>query len=86
VLAYLRIDGNLTILAARLTTGPPGSALTGRDSHPLDDKQDFRTSAMCILPDQLCLVALHHSLRENGRAESFALSTARIVGFPLVTL
>ncbi len=32
-----------------LFLGPPGSALTGRDSHPLDDKQDFRRSAVSPL-------------------------------------
>jgi len=65
VLAHLRIGGYLTIPTARLATGLPGSALTGRDSHPLDDKQDFKRSAIFILPDQPCLVALHHFGGEN---------------------
>jgi hypothetical protein len=60
MLAHLRIVEDLAIIAARLATGLLGSALTGRDSHPLDDKQDFSNSATCILPDQPCLVALHH--------------------------
>ena len=41
-LAHLRISGSVAGFAARLATGLPGSALTGRESHPLDDKQDFR--------------------------------------------
>jgi hypothetical protein len=37
----------------------PGSALVGRDLHPLDDKQDFkRLSHPSLLPDQQSLVAL----------------------------
>ena len=62
VLACLRIDEDLTIPAARLATGLPGSALTGRGSHPLDDLQDFSDSATCLLPDQPCLVAPNHVL------------------------
>ena len=36
-LAYLRINTVVTDDTARLATGLPGSALTGRDLHPLDD-------------------------------------------------
>ena len=62
VFACLRIDGDLTVPAARLATGLLGSALAGRDSHPLDDIQDFSDSATCLLPDQPCLVAPNCSL------------------------
>jgi len=34
---YLRINTPITRNAARLTSGLPGSALTVRGSHPLDD-------------------------------------------------
>ena len=61
VLACLRIDEDLTVPAARLATGLLGSALAGRDSHPLDDLQDFSDSATCLLPDQPCLVAPDHT-------------------------
>ena len=36
--------------AARLVTGPPGSALAGRDSHPLDDCSDFQRASPSLLP------------------------------------
>jgi hypothetical protein len=44
---------------ARLATDLPGSALVGRDSHPLDDKLNFMDSSQHpFLSDQPFLVAL----------------------------
>jgi len=57
MLACLRINQSITGLAARLATGLPGSALAGRDSPPLDDKHDFRSSTLSFLRDQPYLVA-----------------------------
>lgn len=56
-LACLRINRPVTGPAARLATDLPGSALIGRALHPLDDKQDFRSSATSFPLDQPCLVA-----------------------------
>jgi hypothetical protein len=39
--ACLRINRVITGVTARLTTDLPGSALAGRDSHPLDDIPNF---------------------------------------------
>jgi hypothetical protein len=56
--ACLRINQSVTALAARLATGLPGSALAGRDSHPLDDRPNFVESPHDpLLSDQHCLVA-----------------------------
>lgn len=41
-LAYLRVNAVVTDDAARLATGLPGSALAGRDLHPLDDYSGFQ--------------------------------------------
>jgi len=58
MLACLRINRRVTEAAARLTTDLPGSALVGRDSHPLDDKPNFmKSSHDSLLSDQHCLVA-----------------------------
>jgi len=58
-LVYLRIPRAVTCPRARLTTGLPGSALAGRDLHPLDDEPNLRKSPQdFLLPDQHCLVAL----------------------------
>jgi len=40
-LAYLRFAHAVTDTSARLATDPPGSALIGRVSHPLDDSSKF---------------------------------------------
>jgi hypothetical protein len=40
-LACLRIAHAVTVIGARLATDPPGSALIGRVSHPLDDSSKF---------------------------------------------
>jgi hypothetical protein len=40
-LACLRIARSVSGSTARLASDLLGSALVGRDSHPLDDKQDF---------------------------------------------
>jgi hypothetical protein len=56
--ACLRINRTITGATARLTTDLPGSALVGRDSHPLDDKPNFMESSHdSLLSDQHCLVA-----------------------------
>jgi hypothetical protein len=47
--ACLRINAIVTEDAARLTTGLPGSALTGRDSHPLDDCSEFQGGIVNLL-------------------------------------
>ena len=57
MLAHLRINEPVTGLAARLASGPSGSTLAGRDSLPLDDSHDFRSSALSFLRDQPYLVA-----------------------------
>ena len=57
---------------ARLATGLPGSALTGRDSHPLDDKQDFRTP---LVPSLLTsLTWSHHGTAPSRRPFISALT------------
>jgi hypothetical protein len=50
MLTYLRINRPVAGKAARLVTGLPGSALTGRDSHPLDDYSDFQKVSPSLLP------------------------------------
>jgi hypothetical protein len=57
-LVCLRIHRAVAYPMARLATGLPGSALAGRDLHPLDDKPNLRKSQDFLLPDQHCLVAL----------------------------
>jgi len=47
--ACLRINICVTADAARLATGLPGSALTGRDSHPLDDCSKFQGGIVDLL-------------------------------------
>jgi len=57
-LAHLRIAASVTGRVARLTAGLPGSALAGRDFHPLGCASGFRNAiASFFLPDQRCLVA-----------------------------
>ena len=60
VLAHLRIAGrSVAPDVARFATGLPCSALTGRDSHPLDDVPHFyEMTITSFLADQPCLVAL----------------------------
>ena len=48
-LARLRINIPVAEDAARLATGLPGSALTGRDSHPLDDFSTFQGGIVHLL-------------------------------------
>jgi hypothetical protein len=56
--ACLRINRVIAGPTARLTTGLPGWALAGRDSHPLDDRPNFAESPHdSLLSDQHCLVA-----------------------------
>ncbi len=49
---YLRIAAAVTRVVARLATGLPGSALTGRDSHPQDDSSKFQAITTSFLLDQ----------------------------------
>ena len=66
--AYLRINATVTDDAARLATGLPGSALTGRDLHPLDDNSEFQGGIDYLLSqtDQHCLVA-----SEGGQTNNY---------------
>ena len=58
LLVCLRINPEVASRTARLTAGLPGSALAGRDLHPLDDTPNLRKSPQDFLPpDQHCLVA-----------------------------
>ena len=58
LLARLRINRDVTVATARLAADPPGSALIGRDSHPLDDCSEFHeVTVTSLLPDQKSLVA-----------------------------
>ena len=50
--AYLRINAAVTDDAARLATGLPGSALAGRDLHPLDDSSEFQGGIVTFLSHQ----------------------------------
>ena len=65
---------------ARLATGLPGSALAGRDSHPLDDIQDFRSSATPSLLTSLTWSHPCRSCSARGRSSpgfrGFIRSTA----------
>ena len=57
LLAYASSE-DIAAPGARLATGLPGSALAGRDLHPLDDCSEFPKSPHdSFLSDQLCLVA-----------------------------
>jgi hypothetical protein len=56
--ACLRINPAIAGRTARLATDLPGSALVGRDSHPLDDRPNFmKSSPDSLLSDQQSLVA-----------------------------
>src|SRR5260370_23989682 len=58
MLACLRINRAITGPTARLTTDLLGSALVGRDSHPLDDIPNFmKSSHNSLLSGQHSLVA-----------------------------
>ena len=58
LLAYLRINRDVTGPAARLTTDLLGSALVGRDLHPLGNRPNFAKSPHdSLLSDRHCLVA-----------------------------
>jgi hypothetical protein len=71
LLACLRINRTVARPTARLTTDLPGSALAGRNLHPLDDRPNLRKSPQdFLLPDQHCLVAtamLSRVLCKDGR-------------------
>jgi hypothetical protein len=58
VLACLRINRGVTAPTARLTADRPGSAVVGRDLHPLGSKRNFVKSPHdSLLSDRHCLVA-----------------------------
>jgi hypothetical protein len=62
-LAYLRFAHAVTDTSARLATDPPGSALIGRVSHPLDDSSKFPeviASFLSIGPASLGRTKTHH--------------------------
>jgi len=64
--ACLRINRVIAGPTARLTTGLPGWALTGRDSHPLDDRPNFAESPHdSLLSDQHCLVATTNGFEQQ---------------------
>jgi hypothetical protein len=66
-LVCLRIGRAVTTAAARLTTGLPGSALTGRDSHPLDDNTEFPTSPlMCSFQSSIAWTHCHPAATPGG--------------------
>lgn len=71
MLTFLRINRPVTGQAARSVTGLPGSALTGRDSHPLDDSSDFSSGITSpgpvgpTLPDRF-----RQRCRKQPRAEA----------------
>ena len=57
-LVCLRINPAVTGETARLTADLPGSALIGRDLHPLDDFSKFhKVTVTSLLSDQQSLVA-----------------------------
>lgn len=68
--AYLRINTTVTDDTARLATGLPGSALAGRDLHPLDDYSEFQGGIvnLLFLSDQHCLVASEGGLRRSAQS------------------
>ena len=49
-LVYLRIAEEVANSVARLTSGLPGSALTGQDLHLLDDEPNFKEVAPPFFP------------------------------------
>lgn len=55
LLARLRFAVSVAEHVARLASGVPGSALAGRDSHPLDDQRDFQRATACFLPSRPAL-------------------------------
>ena len=66
--ACLRINATVTDDAARLTTGLPGSALTGRGLHPLDDNSEFQGGIVNLL-SHLTSISWSHP-----RADSYLLT------------
>ena len=58
MLACLRINRGVAAPTARLTADLPGSAVIGRDLHPLGSELNFVKSPHdSLLPDRHCLVA-----------------------------
>ena len=64
--ACLRINVAVARGAARLTTDLPGSALVGRDSHPLDNSPDFKVSS----PHSSLWTRIAWSLLHTERSEA----------------
>jgi hypothetical protein len=76
-LACLRINRVVATPIARRATGLPGSALAGRDWHPLDGKPNLRKSSQdFLLLDQHCLVALPRTC--SGVAHAVLAPPARV--------
>jgi hypothetical protein len=66
VLAYLRIAASVTRSVARLASGPPGLALTGRGSHPLDGDVEFQGFIRISSPLDLAVPGRFHRLVLNA--------------------
>jgi hypothetical protein len=49
--ARLRFADVVASAVARLASDPPGSALIGRDSHPLDDSSEFQEVTASFYPN-----------------------------------
>ena len=64
--AYLRINASVTEDAARLATSLPGSALTGRDSHPPDDDSRFQGDIVNLLSLSTSIAWSHPKSGESG--------------------
>ena len=68
-LVCLRINPAVTGETARLTADLPGSALIGRDLHPLDDFSEFhKVIVTSLLSDQQSLVATGNTFGRGIRA------------------
>ena len=81
LLVCLRINREVAPSTARLTAGLPGSALAGRDLHPLDDKPNLRKSPQdFLLSDQHCLVATAMLSRLLCKCNELCNDTAKACG------
>jgi hypothetical protein len=71
VLACLRINRSVAAPTARLTADLPGSAVIGRDLHPLGSELNFMKSPHdSLLSDRHCLVATRKLSRGVCDAQS----------------
>ena len=71
-LTYLRINAAVTVDAARLAPGLPGSALAVRGSHPLDDVSEFQGGIDTLL-FQLTSIAWSHPTADKQGPSSILL-------------